>query len=67
MLKGEFKMYEVTYMEYENNKDTGFTDSVFTSEQFEGLATALDFYNKKKETSDVEHVRLAVILEEYTK
>lgn len=60
-------MYEVTFMEYENNWDTGYSEQVFTTEQFNNLDDAVNYFEDKKKYIDVEHVRLSRIIEEYSR
>jgi hypothetical protein len=58
--------YEVTWMTYELDWDTNIQEQVFTSEQFDSLERALFEFESKKKDIDIEHVRIVVILDEFS-
>ncbi|MEW5569688.1 hypothetical protein [Rossellomorea marisflavi] len=59
--------YEVTWMEYLYDWETQNQEQTFTSEQFESLENANLVYENKKVDLNVEHVKISVILAEFSK
>ena len=59
--------YEVTWMEYQYNWTEEIEEQCFTTEQFDTLEKAMELYGSKKVDLDTEHIKISVILDEYTR
>ncbi|MBM7602798.1 hypothetical protein JOC75_000768 [Metabacillus crassostreae] len=60
-------MYEVTWLAYEIFEELGRYEQVHKSLQFDSLEEAKNFYNNQKEDIDVEHIKLTILLEEFSR
>lgn len=60
-------MYEVTWMNYEYDWEIEQQQQCFTSEQFNKFEDAIRKYNEMKNDIEVEHVRIVVILDEFSR
>lgn len=60
-------MYEVTWLAYEIFEELGRYEQVHKSLQFNSLEEAKEFYNNQKEDIDVEHIKLSILLEEFSR
>lgn len=59
--------FEVTWMTHENDWITERQEQCFTSEQFSTHDEALAVFNDKKKDIEVEHVRLSLIMNEFSR
>jgi hypothetical protein len=59
--------YEVTCMTYELDWDNGLQEQCFASKQYKTLEEAWNAYDLKKMDIEVEHVSIAVILDEFSR